>query len=194
MKILLLCIPVIMFCTFNMNAQNDTTNDDWSTTGTTTSISDGFAHLISTGLNINPEIRIFSDDGLGTSSFAIRDLTANQMRLEKYTETGASLIDINPFALDGTSAATFRFFRLTNTSGPVFFEIFKGDGSATVQSRLSANGNSFFNNNSGNVGIGISNPAEKFHVDGISRFDDDIKFGALSIFDFANDRLGIGVT
>ncbi|NNF01164.1 MAG: hypothetical protein HKN22_00625 [Bacteroidia bacterium] len=165
-RIYFLAFSLLCFC-FVGNAQNDPTSDDWSTSGTITSLSNGSAHILNTGLNINPEIRIFSDDGLGTSSFAIRDLTANQMRLEKYTAAGAALIDINPFALDGTSAATFRFFRLTNTSGPVFFEIFKGDGSATVQSRLSANGNSFFNVNTGNVGIGTTVPATKLHVGGL---------------------------
>lgn len=52
--------------------------------------------------------------------------------LDHIAAAGIARFRMNPLALDGTSAAVIEFFRNTNTSGPVDFDIFKGDGSGTV--------------------------------------------------------------
>ncbi|MBI5218755.1 MAG: tail fiber domain-containing protein [Bacteroidia bacterium] len=44
---------------------------------------------------------------------------------------------------------------------------------ATFNSVWTASGNNIFNNNSGNIGIGIQNPTASLHVDGSFRFTDD---------------------
>ena len=65
-----------------------------------------------------------------------------------------------------TADAHFRLFRNTNTNGGKYFQIFKGDGTATSQTLLNANGDSHINAAAGNLGIGTDSPTQKLDVSG----------------------------
>jgi hypothetical protein len=79
--------------------------------------------------------------------------------------TGAQL-DVDPIPADGTSAAFFRFFRATNTSGNVAFDVYRGNNTASANCRFGGNIDSWLNAVLGNVGVGTSaTPAAKLHVD-----------------------------
>lgn len=108
--------------------------------------------------------------GSGTFNFGIGDITggsyfqfqhasATQGLISQFSAAGGSTIDINPSPADGTSAAAFRFFRSTNTSGTVYFDVFIGDSSATTNARIGANIDSYFCANNSQLGIGHSSPS-----------------------------------
>lgn len=89
--------------------------------------------------------------------------TGGGMAIRDYNEAVAQ-IDIDPMPGDGTSAGTFRFFRSTSTTGSVYFAVYIGDGTNTVQSLFNSKGNTYLNINKGNVGINVSSPQAQLHV------------------------------
>lgn len=95
--------------------------------------------------------------------------------LDKYSQTGEAGIYIAPRPTDGTSSANFRIFRATNTTGPCFVDVCRGNGNNDINTRLGANGLTYLNALVGNVGVGISNPTSKFHVVGNSYFDGSVQ-------------------
>lgn len=95
----------------------------------------------------------------------LQDRSNTQMVFEKFSPSTA-LIDINPKPMDGSSNAAFRFFRETSTTGGVFFDVHRGDGTAAVNHRLSGNSKSYLNLTAGNLGVGLSNPTSKLDVAG----------------------------
>jgi hypothetical protein len=98
----------------------------------------------------------------------LTDVSTNQFTLNKIASSGAPTIDLNPLALDGLSGATVRLFRTTNTTGGASFQVYEGDGSASINSDFRSNGNSFLNAVAGNVGIGTSSPQQLLHLWGSS--------------------------
>ena len=70
----------------------------------------------------------------------IVDSSASRMVLQKIVAAAAAVIDIDPTPSDGTSAASFRFFRSTNTTGSKRFTVHRGDGTATVDHDFYAGG------------------------------------------------------
>lgn len=103
---------------------------------------------------------VIDKDAAATGSFSwIRDASTTGLKIEK-TGTAGAIIDFNPKTLDGTSSTSFRFFRETNTSGAVFFDILKGDNTNTTNARIAGNAgaNTFLAANNGRVGIGTSSP------------------------------------
>lgn len=97
--------------------------------------------------------KIFRVDnsGSGTAAFQVGDITNNdvltiqhtsatQCRFIKNVISGSATIDIDPLPNDNTSAATFRFFRSTNTSGAVSFDVFIGDATGTFNHRIFGKG------------------------------------------------------
>jgi hypothetical protein len=129
-------------------------------------VHDGNINLTSTGANLDPEVRLWSEDGLGTSSYRIRDLAATQVRMDKRSASGPATVDYNPMPLDNISTGSFRFFRNTNTSGDVFFSIYKGDNTATINGQIGGNTHSYFATDNSNLGVGTAFPAFLLHVNG----------------------------
>ena len=117
---------------------------------------------------VNP-VNFVLSRGDGTSFSTIIDQQTTQMLIEKISASGSALIDINPKPLDGTSSASFRFFRTTVTSGTVGFVIFIGDGTSTAQHFFSGRGSSYMQNFGGSLRIGGTGGAAnsgKFEVTG----------------------------
>lgn len=99
---------------------------------------------------------LFAISGDANSYSYIRENSATTLIINKTSQTGQALIDVNPTPSDGTSAAGFRFFRLTNTSGAVSFDVHKGNNTATINCSFSGNGSSYVAFDSGNFGIGTN--------------------------------------
>ncbi len=112
----------------------------------------------------DPTIRLNQSGGSGFLEIA--DLNDNTARFQKTNPAGSALIDYNPLPLDGTSAARFRFFRTTNSTGQVTLEVLRGNNSSQPNARISGNGNSYINSAVGDLGVGITVPAFKLHVNG----------------------------
>jgi hypothetical protein len=114
----------------------------------------------------DPALRI-NETGDTGSHFGITQIAATQSQITHVASSGnMALIDFDPNPLDGTSIAAFRFFRSTNTSGLVYAQFFIGDGSGTSQAVIGASGiDSYFCADNGKMGIGLTGPAAKLHVD-----------------------------
>lgn len=111
----------------------------------------------------NPTLTL-DENNSGTDLFQMIDVSPTQAQIRKISTAGVALIDIDPQPTNQTSAASFRFFRSTNTSGTVGFEIYKGNNTATINALISGNGDSYFAADSGKVGIGDTTPDGKLTV------------------------------
>ena len=116
-------------------------------------------------LDVDGALRI--DPGNTSNNFGEIFNTSANLNIDKVRPTGTALIDINPRPSDGTSNAKFRFFRQTNTTGAVDFDVHHGNATSAINSRFSGNGDSFLNKDFGNVAIGVgAGSGEKLHVAG----------------------------
>ncbi|MGF1463350.1 MAG: DUF2793 domain-containing protein [Maricaulaceae bacterium] len=111
------------------------------------------------------------------SYFDLVNTQASQTQFNHVSAAGAALIDFNPQPLDGAGDAFFRFFRATQTTGSVRFDVHVGDGSAAPNARLAGNGNSFLAAFHGRLGVGTSSPQALLDVAG------PVRVGAASITD-----------
>lgn len=67
--------------------------------------------------------------------------------------------DWDMYTVTNSSHAIIRFFRRTNTTGLRRLDFLRGDGSSSIASRISVDGgDSFFNLDGGNLGVGIVPP------------------------------------
>lgn len=111
----------------------------------------------------NPAIRI--SKGASTTSFLqFIDGDATASTIEKVSASGVSVLDISPRPVDGVSAARFRFFRTTNTTGQRFMEFYKGDNTATKVSQIGVGGTPTFFTDT-RVGIGTQSPSAAYLLD-----------------------------
>lgn len=76
---------------------------------------------------------------------------------------------VNAAVIDGLSQFSFNIGDETACSNSIQLNVFRGDGSTSVNHRLSGNAGSFLAAVVGNVGIGIVNALEKLHVNGVIR-------------------------
>lgn len=109
-----------------------------------------------------PTIKMDAGGSVG-SSLQIIDDTFGRAQMLKTVATGVAELDFDPVPVDGSSGSQFRFFRVVNTTGPCAFFVYKGDGTATVNSQFSGNGVSYVNAAavSGvlqNFGVGTATP------------------------------------
>lgn len=113
----------------------------------------------------NPQIRL--NETVDTASFLFfEDTSGIQARIAKISSSGNATLDIEPRPLDGISAATFRFFRNTNTTGTTFFQVFLGDGTNASNAVIRGKGgDSYVVANNGEFGVGITAPTGKIHID-----------------------------
>lgn len=105
----------------------------------------------------DPGIRM-SEASSTTSYSEIYDASTTSLIIQKVTNSGAPVIDIQPLATDGTSGVVVRLFRSTSTSGTRSFRIARGDGTATLDHQLQAGttGASYIAANGGTLAIGTS--------------------------------------
>lgn len=122
----------------------------------------------------NPTLRL--SEGSSTTSYSyIQDTSATALSISKVSASGNALIDVDPQPSDGTGDANFRFFRSTNTTGANRFQIFKGDGTASVDHSIGSDG-VIFNQDGADI---------DFRVEGDTNAN-------LFFVDASTDRVGIG--
>lgn len=123
-------------------------------------------------LHINgfqPTLRL-DHEGDGTSYSEIKDGTTGQLRINKASNTGGILLDLNPKALDGASPADVRFFRETDTIGAKRAIFLRGNFSTQASAIIAVDGgDSYFQAHGGNLGVGTTDPQAKLHVNGTAR-------------------------
>ena len=99
------------------------------------------------------------------AAFGLDAPSATQGRFLKRSDAGEALLDFSPLPMDGTGGAKVRFFRATNTTGEIYFAFYHGDGTSTLDHRISAGGgNSYFQRQGGNFGIGENLPTQPLHM------------------------------
>lgn len=77
-----------------------------------------------------------------------------------------AIFDIDPLPGSAIAAAEIRYFRNMSTSAPSGVRILRGNGTATANTYLSANADSYLNASIGSVGIGTTAPSARLHVAG----------------------------
>ena len=98
----------------------------------------------------DPTIRI-SEGNSATSYTEIIDLTNSQLKINKITELGSTLLDLNPMPSNGVGNATVRLFRTTNTTGVRSLEFKRGDNSLTDIHVIGSTEVTFNSNGSDNI-------------------------------------------
>lgn len=111
--------------------------------------------------------------GIGTSSPADKlavdgdiGLLASVAKFNLRNGDALGFIDVDAPEIS-TANTIVRFFRNTNTTGDLSVRFHTGDGTASTDHLIACGGgNSFFNVNGGNVGIGTTNATSKLTVNG----------------------------
>jgi len=125
------------------------------------------------------------EDNDDPNSFTeVKDAQPTQVRINKTNSNGLVLFDVNPMPTDGVSAASIRFFRETDTSGPKSVHFLRGNFTTQTSASIGVDGaDSFFQLHGGNVGVGTSTPAARLTVetDTTNSGDNTARFYAPSI-------------
>ena len=119
---------------------------------------------IATPSNINPTLRL-----------------GNNGRYTQFTQDNQSgTLTLDLFSV-GTNNTVFRLFRSSISSSNTF-DIFKGNGSGTINTRFGGNVNSYIAADNSNVGIGTTTPKQKLDVNGSANISTNLSVvGVLSI-------------
>lgn len=114
---------------------------------------------------VNASGAVIKVQGNSVNGFgAIENYNDTITRFGHYRITGPSSLDFDAIPLDGTSGCLFRFFRNVNTTGDVRFNVYRGDGSTSVNNSMGGNTDTLFNLLVGNLGIGEPNPETKVEM------------------------------
>lgn len=111
----------------------------------------------------SPAFRIQDTDGGASDSYFRLEASTALGLIDYYGDTDAT-IRFSPRSVGGAGTVTMDFFRSTTTSGDVYMDIMRGDGSTDKNARIGANVDSYFNVYDGDVGIGTSSPLAKLHI------------------------------
>lgn len=123
------------------------------------------ARAIHAGGPSDPGIRLQEDGATGYGELV--NASSTQTLLSHVNASGQALIDLAPIPSDGTSEATFRFFRTTNTTHICNIDIHAGNGTSATNHRFTGKDHSYLQILSGNLRIGsISPPVCKLDVAG----------------------------
>lgn len=89
-----------------------------------------------------------------------------RLRINPPSTAAYAIIDFDPQPNPATGDALFRFFRTTNTSGSVSFQVLLGNDSSTANHRLFGDGgDSYLAANNGKVGVGTISPTALLDID-----------------------------
>lgn len=113
----------------------------------------------------NPFIQI-SEAGSATNYFQFLDENTTTAKITKVASASAADIIIDPIPSNGTSAATVRLFRYTNTSGRADFQVLTPDATGTINHSLAGTGDSYFCANNGELAVGHTTPSFTLDVRG----------------------------
>ena len=114
----------------------------------------------------NPQLKL---NIAGSSSYAtFYNSAATQSLIQHVTASGSGAADLllDAAPLDGSSVASIRLFRVTNTSGRASLDILLGTASATQNHSFAGTGDSYVCVNNGFFGIGKNNPSYTLDVTG----------------------------
>ena len=117
-----------------------------------------------------PNIRLFNANSAAGTYALLTNYTGGRTTLTAYSATGTAELDFDPVPSDGAGDSQFRFFRGVTTTGNPNFQIYKGDGSASINSLFSGNNNSYINALAGNVSIGTTTATSLFNVGSSAQF------------------------
>ncbi len=110
------------------------------------------------------ELRLHHTGGSGPFRILNASTTC---QLNHEPASGQALIDFNPLPQDGSSAAIFRFFRGSNTSGACQLEVYYGNNTATRAHMLSGKSYSLIDQQGQKVKVGANAaPACALDVEG----------------------------
>ena len=109
------------------------------------------------------EIRLIDSDD--TTNYLSLVSTGSQSKITHTEGAGNSVLDLNVNVVS-PSTSDVRLFRETNTTGRASFQVLKADGTTSVNTQLTASGDSYLNALTGNVGIGTTSPTTLLDVSG----------------------------
>jgi hypothetical protein len=98
----------------------------------------------------NPQIRC-TLAASPTSFFRAYNTSATQSVVQHWSDAGAADLLLEAVPNDGSSAASIRLFRLTNTSGGALFQVLLGTNSTTANCQLGGTGDTKLASNNGDL-------------------------------------------
>lgn len=117
-----------------------------------------------------PQIRLTNSTD-GTTYAEFNDVSGGVFSISKTALTGPATIDLSPIMSDASNSGIVRLFRSSSSTAQSQFQIFKGNGTASINTILSSNSNSYINALGGNVGIATTTPWRTLSVTGTVGLD-----------------------
>ncbi len=131
--------------------------------------------------NAAPIIRL-NDSDFATGYNTIMEEDGNNFSILKNTAAGSATFDFDPRPNNGTSSASLRIFRNTNTTGVRSMQFMRGDNTTTVDAQIGAHtAPTYFGMGGGAVGVRMSSPSYALDVSGDVNVTGNFKINGVNI-------------